>query len=104
MAAKFKAAFDAAAGNLSMGTGVANTDLVSLRLGDIKLAGEKAGASAIDKANAKLAAQLINTKQYTAFGSSSVINLTVNAGAGTNGKQLGTFLKSEVARVTKAGG
>jgi len=104
MAASFKAAFDLAAGNLSMGTGIPNTDVQSLRLGDIKLAGEKAGASAVDKANAKLAAQLINTKQYTAFGATSVINLTVNAGAGTNGKQLGTFLKSEVARVTKAGG
>lgn len=104
MAAKFKAAFDAAAGNLQMGSGIASTDVASLRLGDIKLAGQAAGASAIDVANAKLAAQLINTKQYTAFGATSVVNLTVNAGAGVNGKQLGTFLKAELARVTKAGG
>lgn len=104
MAAAFKTAFDSAVAGLSVGTGVANKEQVSLQLGDIKKAGNVIGATALDKANAKLAAKLIATPQYTAYGKNSIVNLTVNAGAGVDGKKLGTFLKNELARTTKAGG
>lgn len=104
MALAFKTAFDSAVAGLAVGTGVTNKEQVSLQLGDIKKAGNVIGATALDKANAKLAAKLIATPQYTAYGKNSIVNLTVNAGAGVDGKKLGTFLKSELARTTKAGG
>lgn len=74
----------------------------ALRLGDIKLAGEKAGASAQAQANAALAAKLINTPQFTAFGNQSYINVTVNAGAGTNGKAVGQQIQSLLNQYAKS--
>jgi hypothetical protein len=77
-------------------------DTTALRLGDIKLAGQKAGASAQEQANAALAAKLINTKEFTAFGNQSYINVTVNAGAGTNGKAVGQTIQSLLNQYAKS--
>jgi hypothetical protein len=77
---------------------------LDLRLGDIKLAGQKAGASAQDQANAALAAKLINTKAFTAFGNQSYINVEVKAGIGTDGKAVGQAIYSELKKYAKANG
>lgn len=77
-------------------------DTTAMRLGDIKLAGEAAGASAVAKANAALAAKLINTSQFTAWGASSIVNVTVNAGVGTNGKAVGQQLTSLLNQYAKS--
>jgi hypothetical protein len=75
-----------------------------LRLGDIKLAGEKIGASAIDKQNAALAAKLINTAQFTAFGNTSYITYNVKAGVLENGKALGQSLTALSNKYVKSSG
>lgn len=84
-------------------TGGASTP-EGLRLGDIKLAGEKIGASAIDKQNAALAAKLINTSQFTAFGSTSYITYNVKAGVIENGKALGQSLTALSNKYVKSSG
>jgi hypothetical protein len=83
---------------------MANSSALDLRLGDIKLAGQKAGASAQEQANARLAAKLINTKEFTAFGNQSYINVNVNAGIGTDGKAVGQAIYSELKKYAKANG
>jgi hypothetical protein len=75
-----------------------------LRLGDIKLAGEKIGASAIDKQNAALAAKLINTSQFTAFGNTSYVTYNVKAGVIENGKVLGQTLTALSNKYIKSSG
>jgi uncharacterized protein YoxC len=97
--AAYKSKIDALAIPTGGGAAVA-TD--ALRLGDIKLAGEKVGATAQEQANAALAAKLINTPQFTAWGNQSYINVTVNAGAGTNGKAVGQTIQSLLNQYAKA--
>lgn len=97
--AAYKSKIDALA--IPTGGGAAIESQV-LRLGDIKLAGQKAGASAQEQANAALAAKLINTPQFTAFGNQSYINVTVNAGAGTNGKAVGQTIQSLLNQYAKS--
>lgn len=81
------------------GAAVASTPMT---LGAIKLAGEKVGATAQEQSNAALAAKLINTPQFTAWGSQSTINVTVNAGAGTNGKAVGQTIQSLLNQYAKS--
>jgi hypothetical protein len=70
-------------------------DTLALRLGDIKLG--KFGATA---AESQLAAKLIASPKATAFTS----YVTVNAGVGTDGKQVGQAIYSELLKFAKSNG
>jgi hypothetical protein len=68
---------------------------LALRLGDIKLG--KFGATAAESA---LATKLIASPKATAFTS----YVTVNAGVGTDGKQVGQAIYSELLKFAKSNG
>lgn len=102
LADAFNAAYQSKINTLQIPAAGGNAQQTTLRLGDIKLAGEAVGASAQAQANAALAAKLINTDKFTAWGSTSTINVTVNAGAGTNGKAVGQTIQSLLNQYAKS--
>ena len=75
-------------------------ETLSFTLADIKKMTGDLGTGAIAQQNAKLAAQLINRPEYTAYG--TVVNVTVKADATTNGKALGAAIQAELNKYAKA--
>jgi hypothetical protein len=75
-------------------------ETLSFTLADIKKMTGELGTGAIAQQNAKLAAQLINRPEYTAYG--TVVNISVKADATTNGKALGAAIQAELNKYAKA--
>lgn len=69
-------------------------------LADIKLMNTAAGSPALAKSNAALANQLIARQAYTAYG--TTVSVTVNAGAGANGKTIGQQIQAELNKYAKS--
>ncbi len=81
-------------------TGATDSQTLTYSLADIKKMNTAAGSPALAASNAALANQLIARQAYTAYG--TTVSVTVNAGAGANGKTIGQQIQAELNKYAKS--